>query len=211
MLKRHKKTLDISVVELEKYNKDFKEAHILINDATNRLQDIEDSLNKFGVQKDDINSEIDKRLQELQDLEKNLNEFKSYELEMTNRMEKLNTLLHSLEKIATRLTNELSGYKLRDVDEIIKLLENDSQHKSVSSEGNDMETNEYDSSTVTKSTTGSDGTNDNEVNSTGNDLNLDQMDVDHEDKEISKGIPSLSEETLQTLDCYLQQQKIKDL
>lgn len=211
MLKRHKKTLDISVVELERYNKDFKEAHILINDATNKLQDIEDSLNKLGVQKDDINSEIDKRLQELQDLEKNLNEFKSYELEMTNKMEKLNTLLHSLEKIATRLTNELSGYKLRDVDAIIKLLENDSQHKSVSSEGNDMETNEYDSSTVTKLTTGSDGTNDNEVNSTGNDLNLDQMDVDHEDKEISKGIPSLSEETLQTLDCYLQQQKIKDL
>lgn len=147
----------------------------------------------------------------MQDLEKNLNEFKSYGLEMTSRMEKLNTLLHSLEKIATRLTNELSGYKLRDVDAIIKLLENDSQHKSVSSEGNDMETNEYDSSTVTKLTTGSDGTNDNEVNSTGNDLNLDQMDVDHEDKEISKGIPSLSEETLQTLDCYLQQQKIKDL
>lgn len=211
VLKRHKQTYETSDVELQKYEKDSKEAQMLINDAINKLQEIENSLNTLGSQKDDMNFEVDKRSQHLQELEKDLNEFKLYELEIANKTEKLNTLLKTLQKTVTKLTNELSGYKLRDVDAILKLLENDSQDNSISTDDNKMETDKCDSSTVAESFIGSNNMGKHDVNSIDNDLNSNQMDVDHEDKEISKGIPSLSEETLKTLDISLQNQKIEEL
>lgn len=211
VLKRHKRMYETSVVELEKYEKDSEEAHMLIDNATGKLQEIDDSLNVLESQKDDLNSEIDNKSQQLQELEKDLNDFKLYELEMSNKTEKLNALLKALQKTVTKLTNELSGYKLRDVSAILKLLESDAQDKSISIVDNKTETDKHDSSVVAESFSESDDMSENDVSSMNNNLNSDKMDVDHEDKEISRGIPSLSEETLEKLNVSLQHQKIEEL
>ncbi|CAL9732834.1 structural maintenance of chromosomes protein 4 [Monosporozyma unispora] len=205
-LKRFNKTLENSEKDLGQIEIDLKKAEEVVKDAVTELQKIETTLTDLESQVDEQNSTIEEKSQELQNFETELNDFKSYELGLKNKSERLSGLLNALKKTASRLNDELASYKLREISTVIEQLEEKPEKEKTPN--SDSNNDENSASSVDGHTSLNNIEQDDREEE---DADKSSMDIDQEDSEISKGIPRLSESTLEKLDVSVQEGKIEEL
>lgn len=204
-LKKQTKAFKNAQTDLQQFNQEVKTLEEATAKLIITLEEIEESLHQVQEERQSLSSRTETLKEKLTSLEENATEFKSLKIELKNKLEKLDGLASHLRKEITKNETDLQNTKIRDVTRILHQLEEEERTiPNNNNGGHAKDAKENDSPRE-----GEDEHNPTE--STDNELQHDEMDIDESAVELPNGLPRVAESELETLDLESLESQIEDL
>lgn len=212
-MRKCQKSLKSDQLEVKTCDEEFAKVEQKLGEIKERLKEVQQSLEDVLDKKDTISEKIDELKEKIDEFETDNNQYQSFKLEIENKLEKLNNLANYVKKEIKQDESELSKLKIRDVTRTLQLLDEGKSVEETNPDAIDSAheadaTNEHNTST-SHSTHGDDDNNDSI--SRADEENEDEMNIDDDFSEVSKGIPRLTENELSSIDKDLLDQEIGSL